>query len=148
MGDKDGKTEDVDDQRWREKLEDTGEYHPDSGEYHPGEYHPDSDSTFRFLRLLTLATESPSIRLTMESARVLKAVINAGRAHGSMVMDSTKLPSGTVYPILARLETSGLLVSEWEDGEASELGRPLRRYYSATEAGRLGFDEALGGLAS
>jgi DNA-binding PadR family transcriptional regulator len=38
---------------------------------------------------------------------------------------------GTLYPLLRRLEKQGLLVSEWEVGEA----RP-RKYYRISEPGR------------
>jgi PadR family transcriptional regulator PadR len=43
------------------------------------------------------------------------------------------LAEGTIYPILNRLKTEGLLTSEWVEAEA---GHP-RKYYSLTEAGRL-----------
>ena len=43
------------------------------------------------------------------------------------------LSEGTIYPILNRLKTEGLLVSEWVEAEA---GHP-RKYYSLTEAGRV-----------
>jgi PadR family transcriptional regulator PadR len=39
---------------------------------------------------------------------------------------------GTVYPILSRLKSDGLLTSEWQEAEA---GHP-RKYYSLTRNGR------------
>lgn len=42
------------------------------------------------------------------------------------------LAEGTIYPILSRLKTEGLLTSEWVEAEA---GHP-RKYYSLTDAGR------------
>ncbi len=42
------------------------------------------------------------------------------------------LAEGTIYPILNRLKTEGLLTSEWVEAEA---GHP-RKYYSLTETGR------------
>ena len=42
------------------------------------------------------------------------------------------LAEGTVYPILNRLRTEGLLTSEWVEAEA---GHP-RKYYSLTASGR------------
>jgi PadR family transcriptional regulator PadR len=42
------------------------------------------------------------------------------------------LAEGTIYPILNRLKTEGLLASEWVEAEA---GHP-RKYYSLTPAGR------------
>jgi PadR family transcriptional regulator PadR len=42
------------------------------------------------------------------------------------------LAEGTIYPILNRLKTEGLLASEWVEADA---GHP-RKYYSLTDAGR------------
>ena len=42
------------------------------------------------------------------------------------------LAEGTIYPILNRLKSEGLLVSEWIEADA---GHP-RKYYSLTNAGR------------
>lgn len=44
---------------------------------------------------------------------------------------------GTLYKALSRMEKSGLLSSTWEDPElAAAVGRPRRRLYSITVAGR------------
>jgi len=43
------------------------------------------------------------------------------------------LSEGTIYPILNRLKSEGLLTSEWVEAEA---GHP-RKYYALTEAGQL-----------
>ena len=42
------------------------------------------------------------------------------------------LAEGTIYPILNRLKSEGMLASEWVEAEA---GHP-RKYYSLTEPGR------------
>lgn len=42
------------------------------------------------------------------------------------------LSAGTVYPLLARLKTEGLLKSEWVESDASHP----RKYYQLTPAGR------------
>jgi DNA-binding PadR family transcriptional regulator len=48
------------------------------------------------------------------------------------------LPSGTVYPILRRLNGDGALRSRWErDGAARQEQRPPRRYYELTPGGTL-----------
>jgi DNA-binding PadR family transcriptional regulator len=44
--------------------------------------------------------------------------------------------SGTLYPLLARMEHAGWLTSAWEDVEASEVGRPRRRLYRITALGQ------------
>ena len=54
---------------------------------------------------------------------------------GAEIARSTGLQSGTLYPILFRLEQAGWLESEWEEGEASYLGRPKRRLYRITAVG-------------
>lgn len=74
------------------------------------------------------------LRLTHTSALILK-VISAGSNYGFDIMERTGLQSGTVYPVLRRLEQSGLIHSKWEPGEAQELQRPQRRYYRLTRAG-------------
>jgi PadR family transcriptional regulator PadR len=44
---------------------------------------------------------------------------------------------GTLYKALSRMEQAGLLASAWEDPEvAAEEGRPRRRLYEITAAGR------------
>lgn len=73
-------------------------------------------------------------KLTHTAALVLK-VISGGCRYGFDIMDKTGLPSGTVYPILRRLEQGELIQSKWEPGDAQELQRPQRRYYRLTRAG-------------
>ncbi|WTF89209.1 PadR family transcriptional regulator [Micromonospora globbae] len=51
-------------------------------------------------------------------------------------MRETELPSGTLYPVLARMEAEGWLTSERETEKAHGQGRPRRRYYTLTELGR------------
>lgn len=45
------------------------------------------------------------------------------------------LASGTIHPILARLETADWLTSAWEDIDPVAAGRPARRYYRFTPPG-------------
>ena len=44
---------------------------------------------------------------------------------------------GTLYPVLARLEQDGLLVSSWREGD----GGPGRKYFAVTAAGRVALAE-------
>jgi DNA-binding PadR family transcriptional regulator len=70
------------------------------------------------------------------AAGVLQAIAN-GFEYGFDVMGATGLPSGTVYPALARLERDGLVYSAWEHrGLAHAAARPARRYYRITPAGQ------------
>ncbi|MGH7483524.1 MAG: PadR family transcriptional regulator [Longimicrobiales bacterium] len=65
------------------------------------------------------------------------AALADGVSYGFDIMDATGLASGTVYPILARLEARGLAESSWEDPRAHRAeGRPARRYYRITAKGR------------
>jgi DNA-binding PadR family transcriptional regulator len=85
----------------------------------------------------------PTVRLTRPTALVLVA-LSRGQRHGFDLLDATGLPSGTVYPILRRLETAGLVKSRWEPVHLSrDEGRPPRRYYELTGAGAESVREAL-----
>lgn len=76
-----------------------------------------------------------TVTLTYQTALVLEAIA-AGRHHGFDIMDATDLPSGTVYPILRRLNDDGLVKSRWErDAVARKHRRPPRRYYELTAGG-------------
>lgn len=81
--------------------------------------------------------------LTLPTATVLHSVAG-GHHYGFDVMDATGLASGTVYPILRRLERDGLLKARWEDArEARAEQRPPRRYYEITAPGEVVLDQAL-----
>lgn len=45
------------------------------------------------------------------------------------------LRSGTIYPLLARLERAEWLESKWEEIDPAEVGRPRRRLYRLTGQG-------------
>ena len=82
-------------------------------------------------------------RLSVSAVSVLQAVAN-GFVYGFDIIDSTGLPSGTVYPALSRLERDGFVKSAWEDEEtARDEGRPARRYYRVTAPGTRALDDAL-----
>jgi DNA-binding PadR family transcriptional regulator len=84
------------------------------------------------------------VRLTYPTALVLQALLN-GHHHGFEIMDATGLPSGTVYPILRRLDAEGMVKSHWEkEGLARREQRPPRRYYELTATGRVTAREAAG----
>jgi len=75
-------------------------------------------------------------RMTIPTQLVLQALLEADEAYGAELGGQTRLPSGTVHPILARLEGLDWVVSRWEDIDPSAEGRPARRYYRLTESGR------------
>jgi DNA-binding PadR family transcriptional regulator len=81
------------------------------------------------------------MKVTYPTALVLQALVH-GYHYGFDVMDATNLPSGTVYPILRRLDREGLVRSRWEsDAVAHREQRPPRRYYEPTGAGVKVLDE-------
>jgi len=55
--------------------------------------------------------------------------------YGIEIGTAAGLPSGTLHPILARLEGLGWLESRWEDVDPRVEGRPPRRYYRMTALG-------------
>ena len=74
------------------------------------------------------------MNLTHPTTLVLHALAGGFR-HGFDIIDVTGLPSGTVYPILRRLEREGLVSAAWEDADiAHREQRPPRRYYELTAA--------------
>jgi len=81
-------------------------------------------------------TASP--RMTLQVRLVLDALLAdpARERYGLQLCEVTGLPSGTIYPIMARLEQLGWVESNWEDpGRHIAEGRPRRRYYRLTGEG-------------
>jgi DNA-binding PadR family transcriptional regulator len=64
-------------------------------------------------------------------ARVLRAFLDdpTEPRYGFELMQRTKLASGTLYPILARLERSGWVTREAENIDPAVEGRPVRKLY-------------------
>ena len=77
------------------------------------------------------------LRMTITTQRVLRALLEDPQAelYGIQIGDAAGLPSGTVHPILARLEGAGWVESHWEDVDPALAGRPARRYYRLSADG-------------
>ncbi|MEU7762227.1 PadR family transcriptional regulator [Micromonospora aurantiaca (nom. illeg.)] len=77
------------------------------------------------------------MRLTIPVAKVLSALLAEPEAprYGLDLMRLTGLPSGTLYPVLHRLQAAGWLAADWEDVDPAAAGRPARRYYRLTGEG-------------
>lgn len=73
--------------------------------------------------------------MTQHTLRVLEAVISRGESSGADIAKLTRLATGTLYPILLRLEKAGWLLSRWEVADPRELGRPRKRFYTVTGEG-------------
>lgn len=76
-------------------------------------------------------------RMTIPTQLVLQALLTDPdrEFYGIELGDAAGLRSGTVHPILARLEGVGWLQSRWEDIDPRVAGRPARRYYRLTAEG-------------
>jgi DNA-binding PadR family transcriptional regulator len=88
------------------------------------------------------------IRLSGPTLKVLKLLIEQPRQgrSGAEMSRALGISSGTLYPLLARLENAGWLNSEWEMTDPSEVGRPRRRFYRLTGVGQTRASRALAEL--
>lgn len=77
------------------------------------------------------------MKLTGPLERVLRAFLADPSAprYGYDLMKASGLPSGTLYPMLSRLQEQGLVTSAWEPAGTDASGRPARRYYWLTDEG-------------
>jgi PadR family transcriptional regulator, regulatory protein PadR len=76
-------------------------------------------------------------RALSKHARALLAALLEAQGqwkHGYELAILTGLKSGTLYPLLIRLDTQGYLEAEWQPPTAS--GRPPRHAYRLTAAGK------------
>ncbi|HTJ23507.1 MAG TPA: PadR family transcriptional regulator [Gemmatimonadaceae bacterium] len=86
----------------------------------------------------------PSPRRLSPAAVAVLQVIARGVRHGFDIMDATGLPSGTVYPILGRLERAAFVRSRWESPTVAQREkRPPRRNYEISGAGSRALAEAV-----
>ena len=77
------------------------------------------------------------MKLTGPLERVLRVLTAdpSAQHYGYDLMKAARLPSGTLYPMLARLQQEGLVQSEWEAQREDAGGRPPRKYYRLTAEG-------------
>jgi len=88
-------------------------------------------------RLTSMGERDGGVRLSFQTLKVLEAFLEnpAGELSGAEVHKRTEIASGTLYPILLRLEGAGWFVSRWEDIDPASAGRPRRRLYHLTRNG-------------
>ena len=79
----------------------------------------------------------PPFRMTLPTQLVLRALLAdpARPLYGLEICQLAGLPSGTIHPILARLEAVEWVGSVWEDIDPAQEGRPRRRYYNLSPRG-------------
>jgi DNA-binding PadR family transcriptional regulator len=73
--------------------------------------------------------------LSPAARRVLAALVRAGSSgrHGYDLCREAQIKSGTLYPLLIRLEAQGYLAADWQVPDVP--GRPPRHVYRLTAAG-------------
>jgi PadR family transcriptional regulator PadR len=86
---------------------------------------------------LTHGRVSTMPHLTPQTQAVLAALLQdmTEPHYGLEIAKAAGLASGTIYPILARLERQKWVESEWEQIDQSKEGRRRRRYYRLTREG-------------
>jgi PadR family transcriptional regulator PadR len=79
-----------------------------------------------------------SVRVSRQMLKVLKSMVEKPREgrSGAELSKETGISSGTLYPLLQRLEQAGWVTSAWEQIDPSEVGRPRRRYYTLSALGQ------------
>lgn len=87
----------------------------------------------------------PAPRMTIPTQLVLTELLTdpTRELYGLEIGRQAGLHSGTIHPILARLEAIGWVTSRWEDVDPRAASRPARRYYRLTESGALAARPAL-----
>jgi PadR family transcriptional regulator, regulatory protein PadR len=74
-------------------------------------------------------------RVTDATLDVLEVLLGPDQElYGLKIAKAAGRPTGSVFPILARLEQMGWVVSEWESGDPAARG-PRRRFYRLSGAG-------------
>jgi PadR family transcriptional regulator, regulatory protein PadR len=74
---------------------------------------------------------------SVQTLRVLSVMLENPMIehYGLELSKGAQLASGTIYPILRRLEQQGWVVSRWEDIDPTVEGRPRKRLYQLTGSG-------------
>lgn len=84
------------------------------------------------------------MRTTIALVQVIKVFAKnpTKRHYGFAIMKETGLESGILYPLLHRMEDSGLVSGTWEKQSAEqEFSRPRRKYYKITKLGKQKINE-------
>ena len=79
---------------------------------------------------------TPRITASVEQVLLLFLAEPTRERYGLEVARLARLPRGTLYRILMRMEEAGWLESAWEDVDPALAGRPARRLYRPTSSGR------------
>jgi PadR family transcriptional regulator, regulatory protein PadR len=84
-----------------------------------------------------MGKQDGNVRMSLQTLRVLEFFLEnpTDSLSGAEVHQRCGIASGTLYPILLRLESAGWFVSQWESIDPSIAGRPRRRLYRLTSTG-------------
>ena len=84
-----------------------------------------------------MGKEDRNVRMSLQTLKVLEAFLEnpMSQLSGADIHQGSGIASGTLYPILLRLEAAGSFTSRWESVDPSSAGRPRRRLYRLTSAG-------------
>lgn len=79
------------------------------------------------------------INLSMLCLKVLACFLDDAREEtaGSDIMRAVGIASGSLYPMLVKLEAAGWIHGRWEEGAPRDIGRPNKRLYRITREGRM-----------
>jgi len=82
-----------------------------------------------------MGKQDTNVRMSLQTLRVLEAFLEdpTGQLAGAELHQRCGIASGTLYPILLRLESAGWFASKWID--SASVGRPRRRVYRLTSTG-------------
>src|ERR1700758_789312 len=85
------------------------------------------------------------LRITLQTLQVLGVLLTdpLDEHYGLEISRGSGLPTGSIYPILTRLEAAGWVTSAWEEIDESREGRRRRRYYRLTHDGTQQAQEAV-----
>lgn len=77
------------------------------------------------------------VRMSLQTLKVLQAFLESptSQLSGADIHRRCGIASGTLYPILLRLEAAGWFTSNWEAVDPASVGRPRRRLYRLTSMG-------------
>ena len=78
-----------------------------------------------------MVSAQPGPKMTLPTQLVLMALLDEPdqERYGLELSELASLATGTIHPILARLEKAGWVHSRWEQIDPKQQGRPRRRYY-------------------
>jgi len=84
---------------------------------------------------MPISSKGPKMSLPTQLVLRVMVADSTKEFYGLELGQFTELASGTIHPILARLERCGWVESRWEDQDPRQVGRARRRYYRLTSDG-------------